>query len=406
MATLTSGTCLPRRLKLHGGIRSRKGSVNVFCTMLFDESGDGIVGIRFDPDSPLLRDTGSAGKAVVCSLVSGSPAAKAGLEPLDEILAINNVSVRSRQDAIARFRKASWPIQLRVCRSLTAKCNELLPVHDRHVYEQLAVEVEVKPGAECIGITFDSRPGSVAEAEPIVHSIVGGSAAAAAGLQALDLLLAVNGTKLTSTAHAMKVLRAAKWPIRIAFGRPQSLQHAARVLQRAWRAAIGVTKVSYKLVSDPSKCAPYIEFAEDVIVAPLIHAHCTALRAAGLRNGMVVLNINGELCCSREHAERLIREATDRVELLCKKAEHVNRAWLRDMSRDAACCECSARCSTDECTICLQPMECTKPWPAGCGHVFCGGCTERCVAISDACPLCRRTPKAASAALQMLRQHS
>lgn len=200
---------------------------------LHDEFGDGIVGLQFDSKS---TDDFKQGQAIIHSVISGSPAAKAGLEPLDLVTTVNGKAIASCTAALRALAKAEWPIVLRVRRMTSIRETTPAPT-EREIYEHLELQIPESMKATTIGITMDTRPcsGGAELRQPIVFAVVPNSPAEQAGLHACDLLLAVNNARVLSTQHALVLLKEASWPIRLAVARPQALHNAAVTLQRNWR---------------------------------------------------------------------------------------------------------------------------------------------------------------------------
>lgn len=70
-----------------------------------------------------------------------------------------------------------------------------------------------------------------------------------------------------------------------------------------------------------------------------------------------------------------------------KSADETKEAGIAEGTEDT---EDDADWSTEEeeCAICFE-TKFTKGFPAGCGHRFCGSCTDICLRRSLRCPMCR-----------------
>mmetsp|Transcript_20396 Transcript_20396/g.44321 ORF Transcript_20396/g.44321 Transcript_20396/m.44321 type:complete len:256 (+) Transcript_20396:542-1309(+) len=235
--------------------------------------------------------------------------------------------------------------------------------------------------------------------EPIVFAVVPRSPAAQAGLHAFDMLLAINSTRVSSTQHALGLLKEAWGPIRLVVGRPQALHGAALTVQRAWRSASRTLRIVYTRPRGASP--PKLFFDQEISCTAVIASVSPDDVCHGLlRTRQALLFVNDKMCCNGVHAQQLLAHAAGEVVLLCKEAKYVDVDLLRALSPD----EPEARYSNGirECPICMHQMAHPVRWVAGCGHQFCAECTERCCSQSDTCPLCRATPKTISATPRLL----
>eukprot|EP00965_Chrysotila_dentata_P081857 2701694-Pleurochrysis_carterae.AAC.1 len=81
---------------------------------LTDVNGDKLVGLRFVPVRPGTAGSPALNGAMVHSVIKGSPAAEAGIQPRDIVTCINGRPVITREAAIREFGRAKWPILVRI----------------------------------------------------------------------------------------------------------------------------------------------------------------------------------------------------------------------------------------------------------------------------------------------------
>mmetsp|Transcript_15698 Transcript_15698/g.30673 ORF Transcript_15698/g.30673 Transcript_15698/m.30673 type:complete len:404 (+) Transcript_15698:83-1294(+) len=381
---------------------SGRSSKDELTFTLCDRNNDGIIGMRFVPNYPPLPDGRENTSPVVHSVILGSPAAEAGVEPLDLITAINGKPVSTYRAALNEFSKAKWPIQVRARRLVSIRLTSP-PQSERDNYIHTVVNIPEPPSRSSIGISINPHSSATAAGEPVIDRVIPDSHAERAGLYAFDLLLSVNNVRVRSAQHALAVLREAAWPIRLAVGRPQALHRAAVTLQRAWRNLTGVLRIEY---TRRAQATLGVAFLEDVSSAAVVARPPADGRDRGpLRAKQALLFVNGKMCYSGVHAKELLETAKDDVVLLLKKEQCVDVEQLRAQNPHVPVHLYAAE-EGCECAVCMQPMEQSVPWLAGCGHAFCTSCTKQCRAQSDACPICRGTPRTISATPSLLRKVS
>uniref|UniRef100_A0A7S4C2E8 RING-type domain-containing protein n=1 Tax=Chrysotila carterae TaxID=13221 RepID=A0A7S4C2E8_CHRCT len=392
----------------HGRLRSRTKHAEHIEeeVVLSDALGDGILGLRLS-DKPLPQAVGGKRSAVIVhSTFACSAAEGAGLQPGDVILAVNGTPVHSQYDALKLFRKHPLPVKVQVRHPLPS-CNVQTPKNRSaaarpvEIYKQLAFNIYKLFDTFDIGLSFAAQSaGELICGDAVVHTVVAGSHAAAAGVQALDLILAVNAVKVQSTQHALILLKQAAWPIRISVGRMVYVARAATVIQRSWRRMKGVLRVvcPRPLTNETE----HIEFDTSIGIAAVVLHVKGDFWHGRIEPGQAILFVNGAACHNHTHANELMRAAPGEVVLLCKEATYVDLGSLRSLSRGKHCNGHAVEASL-ECAVCLQAKGSPVPWIAGCGHHFCAECTVHCRNLSDACPLCRSTAVRLSATGALLR---
>uniref|UniRef100_A0A7S4C0M1 RING-type E3 ubiquitin transferase n=1 Tax=Chrysotila carterae TaxID=13221 RepID=A0A7S4C0M1_CHRCT len=367
--------------------------------LLSDDNGDGLVGLRLVPH-PVRKNGRKLKAAIVHSLINGSPAARAGIKPRDVITSINGKPVSDRDAAFRELTKASWPIILGV----QARCSMRGTMRGsaRANYEQLVFDLaEVQPETS-IGISFGMHSDVNGASVPTVKAVLPGSVAAQAGVCPFDRFLTVNSSKVYSVKQALALLKETNGPHRIMVGRPSAYHASALTLQRAWRSATGVVRIVLSLTEGTSRG---FAFDKDISVAAVLADVAEShMRAGQLRSGHAVLAVDGKLCYNRVHAEQLIQETTGETVILCKLRQYVDSEVLRVLTPSELASRYSAGSQYgNECAICMQTMEAPIAWLAGCGHSFCAGCSKECRSHSDACPLCRRSPRRTTITPALLR---
>jgi len=137
-------------------------------------------------------------RPVLGPVIPESPAAEAGLAEGDELLRINNVEVDAWDQAIMAMLEAAGddPIAVRVRRGSGAEATMQLDLADQRLFDE---EGEV---LNIIGLT-PWRP----SIEPRINTVVSGGAAAEAGLQSGDRIVAVNGNPIDTWSALVERIR-------------------------------------------------------------------------------------------------------------------------------------------------------------------------------------------------------
>jgi len=90
-------------------------------------------------------------RAVIYSVIADSPAAKAGLQPMDLITAIHGKPVTSRATAVCLLSKANWPITLSARRMASVRGVTPAPT-EREMFDHLVLEIPATTESATIGI--------------------------------------------------------------------------------------------------------------------------------------------------------------------------------------------------------------------------------------------------------------
>ncbi|WP_448807593.1 PDZ domain-containing protein, partial [Aminobacterium colombiense] len=155
--------------------------------------------------------------AVISDVVSDSPADKAGLQRGDVIIAVNGNKIDNHQDLVFRIRQfmAGDTVNLEIVRkaekkNISVKLTEVAPAGEESQEKGSPKTSELfkKVGVEASNVTTQLRSqyGLRSKDGVVITFVEQGSFAARAGIREGDLVLEVNGTKVSDVSDLNKAV--------------------------------------------------------------------------------------------------------------------------------------------------------------------------------------------------------
>jgi serine protease Do len=177
----------------------------------------GVMIQRIDPDLQQSYGLPSADGALISKVVDSGPAAKAGLRQGDIVLAFNDKPVRHHSDLPAMVANSQPGDQatLEILREgrrqkVRVQVEEMADQHPERAQSRAPVESESRLGLQLQELTPELRQRLGATSGIVVAAVEPGSTAELKGMQSGDILLELNGNKVSDVKKFVETVHSAK----------------------------------------------------------------------------------------------------------------------------------------------------------------------------------------------------